>query len=137
MQFINRNIKWVMLVSGVLTCTMFMAVISPELALKSTFGASLEGALAEVVVRSWGALVTLVGAMLIYGAFRPVHRNLVLVVATVSKLFFIGLVVTIGNQFLGKAGLTIAFDSVVVIIFAIYLLSPQDKPEGGATRGTG
>ncbi len=115
-----------MLISGALTCTMIYAVMDPEAALMNTFGASIHGPIAEIVVRNWGALVTLVGAMLIYGAFRPLHRSLVLFVAILSKIVFIGLVLTIGNQYLGKAGFAIAFDSVVVIIFLVYLAKARD-----------
>ncbi len=110
-----------MLISGALTCTMIYAAIAPEAALMYTFGASISGPIAEIVVRNWGALITLVGAMLIYGAFNPLHRSLVLVVASISKFVFIGLVLTIGNQYLGNAVVTIAIDSVVVILFIAYL----------------
>ncbi len=126
MNIITKNIKWIMLISGVLTCTTIYAAIDPEAALMTTFGASISGPIAEIVVRNWGALVTLVGAMLIYGAFKPLHRSLVLVVASISKIVFIGLVLTIGNQYLGKAGFTIVFDSVVVIIFLVYLATTRD-----------
>ncbi len=121
MKIITNNIKWIMLISGALTCTMIYAAIDPEAALMFTFGASISGPIAEIVVRNWGALITLFGAMLIYGAFEPLHRSLVLVVASIGKIVFIGLVLTIGNQYLGKAGVAIAFDSIVVIIFLIYL----------------
>jgi hypothetical protein len=50
------------------------------------------GPLAEIVVRSWGALIALVGAMLMYGAFQPMARPLILAVASLSKLTFIALV---------------------------------------------
>ena len=64
--------KPIMLITGLLTCTMIYALFFPDGALKSMFGESLGGtALAQIVVRSWGALITLIGAMLIYGAFRP------------------------------------------------------------------
>ncbi len=115
-----------MLISGALTCTMIYAAIDPEAALMMTFGASISGPIAEIVVRNWGALITLVGAMLIYGAFKPLHHSLVLVVASISKIVFIGLVLTIGNQYLGKAGVVIAFDSIVVIIFLIYLAKARN-----------
>ena len=59
-------------------------------------------------------------------AFKPLHRSLVLVVASISKIVFIGLVLTIGNQYLAKAGVTIAIDSVVVIIFFIYLAQARN-----------
>ena len=126
MNIITNNIKWIMLVSGALTCSMIYAAIDPEAALMMTFGASISGPIAEIVVRNWGALITLIGAMLIYGAFEPLHRSLVLVVASISKIVFIGIVLTIGSQYLGKAGVAIAFDSVVVIIFLIYLAKARN-----------
>ena len=126
MNIITNNIKWIMLISGALTCTMIYATIDPEASLMITFGASISGPIAEIVVRNWGALITLVGAMLIFGAFKPLHRSFVLVVASISKILFIGLVLTIGSQYLGKAGVAIAFDSVVVIVFIIYLAKARN-----------
>lgn len=108
---------------------MLYAAIAPEAALMSTFGDSISGPIAEpiaeIVVRNWGALITLIGGLLIYGAFNPLHRSLILVFASISKLIFIGLVLTIGHDYLGKAGTVVAFDSVVVVIFFTYLLTTQ------------
>ncbi len=122
MNLITKNIKWIMLVSGILTCTMIYAAIAPQAALNSTFGASISGPIAEIVVRNWGALITLVGVMLIYGAFNATHTTFILIIATISKVIFIGLVLTFGSQYLGKAGIAIVFDSVVVVLFLIYLM---------------
>ena len=123
MTWLAANFKWIMLVSGTLTCTMVYAAIAPRAALRSTFGDTLEGPLAEIVVRNWGALITLVGAMLIYGAFNPAMRPLVLTIAGVSKLIFIGLVLAYGRQYLGgQAGLSIAIDLVMVALFTAYLI---------------
>jgi hypothetical protein len=55
MNWIVRNIKWIMIVSGVLTSSMIYAAIAPQEALTSTFGAALKGPLAEIIVRNWGA----------------------------------------------------------------------------------
>jgi hypothetical protein len=41
----------------------------------STFGETLEGTLAELVVRNWEALIKLVGGMLIYGCSRLRRRT--------------------------------------------------------------
>jgi len=123
MNWIVANIKWIMLVSGVLTSTMIYAAIAPQAALRSTFGEALDGPLAEIVVRNWGALIALVGAMLIYGAFNPASRPLVLTVAGISKLVFIGLVLTYGTQFLGQqVGVAMGIDLVMVVLFAVYLI---------------
>lgn len=124
--WIVPRIKWVMLVSGVLTCTMIHAAIAPQAALRSTFGASLDGPLAEIVVRNWGALIALVGAMLIYGAFHPPVRALVLTVAGLSKLTFIVLLLLYGAQYLTRqAGISIAVDLLMVVLFAFYLVGAR------------
>jgi hypothetical protein len=124
MNWIVRNINWIMIVSGVLTSTMIYAAIAPQAALTSTFGASLEGPLAEIIVRNWGALIALMGGTLIYGAFNPPNRPLILTIAGISKLTFIALVLTYGQQYLaGQAGLVIAIDSVMVTLSLVYLFA--------------
>ena len=126
MSFVAGNIKWIMPMSGALTCTMVYAVIAPQAALRSTFGETLEGPLAEIVVRNWGALITLVGSMLIYGAFNPQVRSLALTVAGASKLVFAALVLSQGGRYLGhQAGIAIAIDLVWVALFACYLLGAR------------
>jgi hypothetical protein len=123
MSWIVANIRWIMLASGALTCTMFYAAVAPQKALRGTFGETLQGPLAEIVVRNWGALIGLVGAMLIYGAFDPPGRPLILTVAALSKLTFIALVLVYGRQYLGhQAGVAVVVDSVVVLLFVVYLI---------------
>ena len=79
------NIHRIMILSGLLTMTMIYAAPAPEAALRSTFGESVSGPVADIVVRNWGALIALVGAMLIYGARKPAVRPLALTVAGASK----------------------------------------------------
>lgn len=118
------RIHWLMALSGVLTCTMVVALVAPQSALQTTFGATIEGPVGDVVVRNWGALIALVGAMLIYGAFRPAVRGLVLTVAGLSKAVFIALVLAHGTQFLAfQAGAALAVDAAMVVLFACYLLA--------------
>src|SRR4029453_17308179 len=81
MSWIAANIGQLMMVSGILTFTMVYAAIAPNEALRSNFGESLSGPVASVVVRNWGALIALIGVMLIYGANRPPVRPPVLSVA--------------------------------------------------------
>lgn len=49
MSWIVARIRWIMLVSGVLTSTMLYAVIAPQAALRSSFGETLEGPLAVFI----------------------------------------------------------------------------------------
>jgi hypothetical protein len=129
MTFIVTNIKWIMLVSGILTCTMLYAFIAPEAALRSTFGATLEGPVANIVVRNWGALIGLIGVMLIYGAYDPPGRPFIVSIAGLSKLVFIGLVLTQGRQFLSyQAGVAVVIDAVWVALFIVYLIGASNSP---------
>jgi len=130
MSWIVVNIHRIMIVSGVLTMTMIYAAIAPEAALRATFGESVEGPVAGVVVRNWGALIALVGAMLIYSARKPALRPLALTVAGASKVIFIALVLSQGGRFLGyQAGIAVVVDLVWVVVFAAYLLATQSTPE--------
>jgi hypothetical protein len=123
MNWIVNNMKWIMIVSGVLTSTMIYAAIMPQAALNSTFGASLEGPVAEIVVRNWGALIALIGAFLIFGAFNPVHRSLILTFAGISKLVFVALVLGYGQAFLShQAGIVILIDSIMIVLYSLYLI---------------
>jgi hypothetical protein len=74
------------------------------------------------VVRNWAALITLIGAMLIYGAFHTPVRALALTVAGISKLIFAALVLSQGGRYLGQqAGIAVAVDLLWVGLFAGYL----------------
>jgi hypothetical protein len=125
MTWIVSNIRWIMITSGVLTTTMVYAAIAPQAALQSTFGESFSGPVADVVVRNWGALIGLVGMMLIYGAFSPVERPLILVVAGASKAVFIALVLSHGPRFMATAGIPIAVDSLMIVLSAWYLVAAR------------
>ena len=131
---LTRRIKWIMLGSGALTCTMVYAAIAPQAMLRSTFDESLEGPLADLVVRNWGALIFLVGAMVIYGAFATAVRPLVLIVAAASKVVFISLVLVNGLA-RGQAALSIAVDSVMVVVYLAYLGAASRDDTDRATTG--
>jgi hypothetical protein len=83
-----------MLAAGALTSTMLYAAVAPRASLQSTFGEQLDSPVAEIVIRNWGALIGLIGAMLLYGAYHPPSQPLVLTVAGLSKVVFIGLVLS-------------------------------------------
>lgn len=111
--------KTIILVSGFLTGSMIYAALTPQAALMTSFGTSLEGPLAEVMVRNWGALIGLIGALLMYGAFFPTHRLLIMTVAGLSKLTFIILMLTVGRPYLGQpVGIFVAIDILTVLLFA-------------------
>jgi hypothetical protein len=140
MNWIVLRIKGIMLTAGVLTSTMLYAAVAPRAALRSTFGEELNGPVAEIVVRNWGALIGLIGAMLLYGAFHPSSRSLVLTVAGLSKVVFICLVLSQGARYLGhQAGIAVVVDSAFVLLFAGFLIGSRGssaRRAGGVLRGS-
>lgn len=125
---IERNIKWIMLVAGVFTFGLIYAFVAPWAALQTLFGASLAGPVANMVVRNWGALIALVGAMILYGAYRPAVRRFVLGTTAISKVFFVGLVIAGGSDFLGHLiAIAALVDIVVVVLFAAYLWTTRGR----------
>lgn len=126
---ITRHIKPIMLVSGALTSTMLYVALFPDQAMQHTFGERLEGPLAELVVRNWGLLVTLVGLMLLHGALQPSARRVALLVAGTSKAAFVTMVLSSGSRFLAHgAGPAVAVDAIMVVLFAIYLATGGRDP---------
>jgi hypothetical protein len=123
MGFIARYFKWLMLVSGLLTATMFYGLFAPQAALESMFGASFDGQLQSLVVRSWSALVGLMGVMLIYGALSPKHRVFCAVIAALSKAIFVSLLLIHGQGFLVTAAPALGMDLLVIAFTLLFLLA--------------
>ena len=123
MNFIVKNIKWLMLVSGVLTCTMFYGLFAPQAALESMFGASFSGSLESIVVRSWSALVGIMGVVMIYGSFSERNRVFSIAIVASSKLIFVSLLLLYGQEFLAKTAPAIAMDCLVIILSAVFLFA--------------
>jgi hypothetical protein len=119
---------------------MLYAAVAPRAALRSTFGEELNGPVAEIVVRNWGALIGLIGAMLLYGAYHPSSRSLVLTVAGLSKVVFIGLVLSQGARYLGhQAGIAVVIDWIFVLLFAGFLIGSRTSSApraGGVLSGS-
>lgn len=128
MRFFVSNFKWIMLVSGLLTCTMLLGLVAPQSSLESNFGETIQGPLAEIIVRNWSALIGLMGIMLIYGAFAEPVRKFALVIAGTSKAVFIGLVLCCGKQYMGfGAGTAVIADLIMIVLYIAYLLLARSE----------
>jgi len=120
--FFNKLVPWIMAVAGVLTLSMLYAAIAPEAASRQMFGETPEGAFASIVVPNWGALIGLMGALLLYGAFHAAARAQALVIAGASKIAFIALVLRQGDRYLEGLQTPVIVDSVFVVLFALCLI---------------
>ena len=123
MKFIIKYIKWVMLVSGVLTATTFYGLFAPQAAVESMFGASFGGPLETLIIRSWSSLVGLIGLVLIFGAFSERNRVFCISIAALSKVVFVSLVLVYGQAFLGTAAPAIIMDCFVIVLTLSFLVS--------------
>jgi hypothetical protein len=81
---------------------MLVALVAPDAASRSSFGQAVEGPVAHMVVRDWGALVVvgLFGALLICDALRDQIRTVAMLVAGTSRVVFIARVLSLGWPFL-------------------------------------
>ncbi len=122
MDFIVAEFKWIMLVGGLVTLTMLQAAVAPRAAFRMMFGDEPADPLALLLARNWGVLIALTGAMLVWGAFHPEVRTLVLLVAGTSKTTFIGLVAS-HPPFRRKAVVALIVDGLLVALFALYLFA--------------
>jgi hypothetical protein len=124
MDILVAEFKWVMLVGGVLTCSMWLAVFAPQRAIRLLVGEAPSGELPTMLARCFGVMVGLNGVMLIWGAFHPEVRPVVLTYAILGKAAFVALVAPNG-RWRGKAMVGLVVDSVLVVLFAAYLLAPK------------
>jgi uncharacterized protein YacL len=122
MGWIVEHFHIVLIVCGLATLTMLQFAIRPTQALKSTYGETLEGPLADVVVRTWGLLIGLFGGMLLWSAFHPETRTLVVVVAVITKLAYPALLLVHRDRLMkGFATVTVVVDLIMVVPLVAWL----------------
>ncbi|MDP3491941.1 MAG: hypothetical protein Q8R82_02425 [Hyphomonadaceae bacterium] len=127
MNILIDNMQWVLLVCGLLTFSMIQAVIVPRSTKRTYFGESPDNKTTDLLVRNWGALIAAGGLLLIYAGFNPGIRPPVLIFIGAGKLVFIALVMTTGNP-TNQARLAVILDSLMVALFAAYLVATQGQP---------
>lgn len=113
---------------------MLYGLFAPQAALESMFGESFNGTLENIIIRSWSALVGLIGVILVYGFFSRKNRVFAISIAASSKIVFVSLMLFYGRQYLAQATLAIAMDCVVIILSGIYLMAIQMYPDYRSTR---
>lgn len=123
MSWIVEHIDWVLIVSGVLTCSMILMALAPRLAMRSTFGEVAEGPVANLIARSWGAMIFASGLMLIYAAWHAEVRLPILLYSIVGKLGFILLVLAEPRFRRLSALIAAGGDLVIVLLLGWYLFT--------------
>lgn len=118
------NIQWVLLVCGLMTCSLVQGIVAPKSVWRTWFGEAEPSAGATLLMRSWASLVTFSGLLLIYAAFTPEVRTAALIVVGAGKAMFVALILSDAKRFLKQqAVLAVVVDSLMVVIFATYLFA--------------
>jgi hypothetical protein len=79
------HIELILLLTGLATAGALALFLAPATMLKTLFGQAPSDALSLLIVRHWGLLVCLVGALLINAAYHAETRVPTLIVAVVEK----------------------------------------------------
>ena len=112
----------VLAISGGLTITMVQGVYAPAKLIRSTFGVDVDHPVLIMIIRSWCALITLIGILLLWSINAPDLRVPVILIAGISKIFYVALLLTLPKDYrLPKAQTVIYADSAMAVLFAIYL----------------
>jgi hypothetical protein len=118
-----------MLVCGLLTGTMLVGLFEPEASLQQHFGTQMVTDQENFLVRSWSAVIGVMGLALVYGAFFPKFRRFVLALTSTSKLLFIAIGLGYGSAYLPFGlGTALAVDAIMVTGFAAYLILTRNNP---------
>ena len=129
MSVLTNNIQWVLLICGLLTFSMIQGVFAPRFTMRAYFGEAPDSRAADALMRSWSALVAFSGIFLIYAGYTPAVREAAVAVVGAGKLFFVVLLLSQPKRFFrGQAVTAIILDSLMVIIFAVYLYAAYSTP---------
>jgi hypothetical protein len=82
------HIELILLLTGLATAGALVLFLSPVTMLRMLFAQAPSDALSLLIVRHWGLLVGLVGALLIYAAYHAEARTPTLIVAIAEKAAF-------------------------------------------------
>lgn len=121
MAFIADNIFWILLVSGVVTSSMLVAVIAPRLVFQQFFGTVLDGALGNAIMRNWGLVIGMSGLLLVYAAYDETVRTPIMLFSIAGKLFFSAQIFSAGSTLKAARGGAI-IDLVIGVVFCAYLI---------------
>jgi len=123
---LTRHFDKVLYVTGAVTVTPLLQYFLPALNLGLS-GLAVGDEAGLLFARHWGLMAACFGALLIYAALRPAHRNPIVCAAMAEKAGLVVLIIMGWNN-PALAGLHVAavFDGVCVLVYAAYLLRSRN-----------
>jgi hypothetical protein len=118
------QMEWVLLITGLATAGAMAFFLTPVPMMRIVFGQAPFDVPSLLVVRHWGLLVGLVGALLIYAAYHTDVRVPTLIVAIVEKAAIaIGLLLSPLRRRPAVLAIALA-DGGMAGVYLIYLIVP-------------
>jgi hypothetical protein len=115
------HIELILLITGLATAGVLVVFVAPVPVMKVLFGQAPSDALSLFIVRHWGLLVALVGALLIYAAYHAEVRVPTLIVAIVEKAALVlGVLISPFRQRLTVLAMALA-DAGMSAMYVMYL----------------
>jgi hypothetical protein len=115
------HIELILLITGVATAGALVVFLAPVPVMRVLFGQAPSDALGVFIVRHWGLLVCLVGALLIYAAYHAEVRTPTLIVAIVEKAALVlGLLISPFRQRPTVIAMVLA-DATMAALYLVYL----------------
>ena len=115
------QIELILVITGLATAGALVVFLAPVPVMRVLFGQAPSDALGVFIVRHWGLLVCLVGALLIYAAYHAEVRTPTLIVAIVEKAALVlGLLISPFRQRPTVLAIALA-DATMAAVSLVYL----------------
>ncbi len=120
---ITDHIRTILLVSGIFTLLPIVVFLFPARGPRLLFGVEAPEAAGGLFTRHWSLLAPSLGALLIYAAWHPELRVPLMLAAGFEKAGLVGLIVADWRKpHTARMRSIVIFDTVIVSVYAIYLL---------------
>jgi len=118
---IERHIKPILVVTGIITASMIVAFFAPAIVLNQLFAEPPSDAVSLAITRHWGLLVFCFGGLLVWSAYRPEIRKPVLVFTIVEKVALVLGILLLPLPLKSGAYVAAGTDATFSIIYLLYL----------------
>ena len=118
---IERHIKPILVVTGIITASMIAAFFAPAIVLNQLFSEPPSDAVSLAITRHWGLLVFCFGGLLVWAAYRPEIRKPVLVFTIVEKVALVLGILLLPLPLKSGAYVAAGTDATLSIVYLLYL----------------
>jgi hypothetical protein len=116
-----NQIELILMLTGLATSGALVMFLAPAMTMKMLFGQASSDSISILIARHWGLLIFLVGALLIYAAYRAEIRAPALIVAIVEKTVFARAVLFSPLRRYRPAFIVALADAIIAMVYLLLL----------------